>query len=103
EIRVKAGSFRFGIVAVPMLATAIGLQAHAGNDITPSPPPLSSLPSQIDGWTGTDEVINEETLNILGHPEYLLRDYENSSALQPWINLYAVYFASQRAGDTIHS
>ena len=28
EIRMKAGSFRFGIVAVLMLATAIGLQAR---------------------------------------------------------------------------
>jgi exosortase D (VPLPA-CTERM-specific) len=111
EVRVRAGlsagsktgSFRFAIVAVPMLATAIGLQAHANTEIIPAPPRLASLPSQIDGWTGTDEVLNEDTLNILGHPDYVMRDFENSDTSLPWINLYVVYFASQKAGDTIHS
>jgi exosortase D (VPLPA-CTERM-specific) len=103
EIRMKAGSFRFGVVAVPLLATAIVLQAHKDREIIPRYEPLSSLPSQIDGWTGTDESLDEQTLDILGHPEYLLRDYEDASQLQPWINLYIVYFPSQRAGDTIHS
>ena len=76
---MKAGSFRFGIVAVLMLATAIGLQAHSRNENFPPRDPLSSLPSQIDGWTGTDDPIDQETLNILGHGEYLLRDYANAS------------------------
>jgi len=102
-IRMKAGAFRFGIVAVPMLATAIGLQAHSSTEIIPPHQPLSSLPSQIDGWTGTDNPLSQEELDVLGHPEYLLRDYENASQPQAWINLYTVYFPSQKAGDTIHS
>jgi exosortase D (VPLPA-CTERM-specific) len=103
ETRINPGSFRFGIVAVPMLATAIGLQAHANTEIIPAPPRLASLPSQIDGWTGSDEILNEETLDILGHPDYVMRDFENANPAEPWINLYVVYFASQKAGDTIHS
>jgi exosortase D (VPLPA-CTERM-specific) len=102
EMSVKAGSFRFGIVAVPMLATAIGLTL-SGGDTIPRSQPLSSLPSQIDGWAGTDETLDQATLDILGPGDFLVRDYENPSLHQPWINLYVAYFPTQRAGDTIHS
>ncbi len=98
-----ATSFRFGIVAVPMLITAIGMQARPGTEIIPTPPPLSSLPSQIDGWTGTDDPIGQETRDILGAGDFLVRDFENALQAQPEINLYIAYFPSQRAGDTIHS
>jgi exosortase len=69
EIPVRGGSLRFGAVAVPMLAMAIGLQAHSTTEIIPPHQPLSSLPSQIDGWTGTDETLDQETLDILGPGE----------------------------------
>lgn len=99
---LKPGAFRFGIVAVPMLATAIGLQAHSSTEIVSPHQPLSSLPSQIDGWTGSGDTLDQQTLDILGHPEYALVDYENTTQRQP-IDLFVVYFSSQRAGDTIHS
>jgi exosortase D (VPLPA-CTERM-specific) len=103
EMRTEMGAFRFGIVAVTMLATAIGLQAHSNTEIIPPHQSLSSLPSQIDGWKGTDSSLSKEELDKLGHPEYLLRTYEIASQEQRWFNLYIVYFPSQRAGDTIHS
>jgi EpsI family protein len=101
KISMNAGSFRFGIAAVLMLATAIVLQAHSRNEVFPPRPSLSSLPSQIDGWTGTDETLDQQTLDILGPGEFLVRDYENQN--QPWINLYIAYFPTQKTGDTIHS
>jgi len=94
---------RFGIVAVSLLATAIYMQYHWNIEIIPSYELLSSLPSQIYGWTGTDDTISPEDLKVLGYPEYVVRDYENASQLQPSINLYIAYFPSQKAGDTIHS
>jgi exosortase D (VPLPA-CTERM-specific) len=100
EIRRKAGSFRFGIVAVSMLATAIGLQAKSSTEIARH---VGSMPSQIGSWRGTDIPIDQETLHILGPGEYLFRDYENASQPQPSINLYVPFFPSQKAGDTIHS
>ena len=103
RVRVEAGASRFWSVAVPMLAAAISLQAHSSTEFIPKPPPLSSLPSQIDGWTGTDEALDQQTLDILGPGDFLVRDYEGASQPQPWINLYIAYFQSQRAGDTIHS
>ena len=80
-----------------MLATAIVLQAHSNTEIIPAHDPLSSLVSQIDGWTGTDEALDQQTLDILGPGEFLVRDYENAtSPTEPWINLYIAYFRRKR-------
>ena len=100
---MKTGSLRFGIAAVVMLATAIALQAHSRGEYFPPRAALSSLPSQINGWAGTDTVLDQETLDILGPGEFLVRYYESESQPQPWISLYIAYFPTQRAGDTIHS
>jgi exosortase D (VPLPA-CTERM-specific) len=100
DVRMRAGSFRFGLVAVPMLATAIGLQAHASPPLVPH---VGSLPLQIDGWTGIDIPIDQSTLGILGPGEYLLRDYDNASQPESSIDLYIPFFPTQKAGDTIHS
>jgi EpsI family protein len=96
-------SLRFSIAAVLMLVTAIVLQAHSRGEYFPPRSSLSSLPSNIDGWAGSDETLDKETLDILGPGEFLVRDYENQGHPQPWVNLYIAYFPSQRAGDTIHS
>ncbi|MGA8540712.1 MAG: exosortase, partial [Terriglobales bacterium] len=117
NVRLRFSSLRFGIVAVPMLATAIGLQAHSVTEYFPPRASLSSLPLQIDGWIGTDDPLDQATLDILGPGEFLLRDYKYTSPSPsprsqspqsetqsvPWINLYIAYFPSQKAGDTIHS
>lgn len=100
---MKTNSFRFGIAAVLMLATAIVLQAHSRSEYFPPRKSLSSFPSHIDGWSGTDETLDQQTLDILGPGEFLVRDYENEDSPQPSINLYIAYFPSQKAGDTIHS
>ncbi|MGA2978975.1 MAG: exosortase C-terminal domain/associated protein EpsI [Terriglobales bacterium] len=102
---MKTGSLRFGIAAILMLATALVLQAHSRTEYFPPRASLNSLPLQIDDWTGSDETLDQQTLDILGPGEFLVRDYENTSQpqSQPWINLYIAYFPSQKAGDTIHS
>jgi exosortase D (VPLPA-CTERM-specific) len=101
------GSARFAVAAMLLLVTALGLQAHSREETFPPRAPLSSFPTEVDGWTGTDEPIDQPTLDILGAGEFLLRDYENAGLAQqqpdPWINLYIAYFPTQRTGDTIHS
>lgn len=96
-----SGALRFGIAAVLLLATASGLQAHSQNEVFPSREPLSSLPMQVDGWTGADETIDQASLDVLGPGEFFLRNYEAPG--QPEINVYVAYFPTQRMGDTIHS
>jgi EpsI family protein len=100
---VKVDSLRFGIVATLMLGTALVLQAHSRGEFFPPRTSLSSLPNQIDGWTGTDFPLSQEERDILGPGDFLVRDYENASQPQPWVNLYMAYFPTQRTGDTIHS
>ncbi len=104
---MKARSIRFWIAAALMLATALLLQVHSRSEVFPPRAPLSSLPLQIDGWTGTDSILDRQTLDILGPGDFLVRDYENTGQTepypQPWINLYIAYFPSQKTGDTIHS
>ena len=94
---------RFLVAAVLMLATAIGLQAHSQTEVFPPRQPLSSIPAQIDGWTGTDQTLDPQTLDILGPGEFLARDYEDTVGNQPWIDLFIAYFPTQKMGDTIHS
>jgi exosortase D (VPLPA-CTERM-specific) len=101
EIRMKAAPLRFAIVAVLLVSTAIGLQAHSHSEFIQPRAPLSSLPSQIDGWNGTDRLLDQQTIDVLGPGEFLLRDYDNAS--QPPISLYVAYFPTQKTGDTIHS
>ena len=101
---MNAGSLRFWILAVILLATALVLQANSRSEFFPPRASLSSLPLQIDGWKGTDIPLDQDTLNILGAGEFLLREYENASQLTlPPINLFIAYFPTQKTGDTIHS
>ncbi|MGO8986419.1 MAG: exosortase C-terminal domain/associated protein EpsI [Terriglobales bacterium] len=102
---MNSGSLRFGMAAVLMLATALVLQAHSRGEIFPPRAPLDSLPLQIDDWSGTNDPLDQQTLNILGPGDYLHRYYENLNQAQPqpWINLYIAYYSSQRTADTPHS
>jgi exosortase D (VPLPA-CTERM-specific) len=96
-------SLRFALAVALMLPAAVILQAASRPEYFPSRAQLSSFPSQIDSWTGTSESIDPQSLELLGHPEYVIYTYENTARPEPWIQLYIAYYASQRAGDTIHS
>jgi exosortase D (VPLPA-CTERM-specific) len=94
---------RFVLPAVLLLATTATLQAFSQDEVFPLRQPLSSLPMNVDGWNGSDEALDQQTLEILGPGEYLVRDYQDAAGRNPWINLFIAYFPSQKAGDTIHS
>jgi len=96
-------SSRFLVVAALMLATAIGLQLHSQNEVLPPRQPLSSFPAQIEGWKGSDEILDEQSLELLGHPEYLLRNFTNEGQDQPEINLFVAYYPTQKVGETPHT
>src|ERR1035438_6953140 len=100
---VSIWSPRFLIPALLMLTTAIGLQISKKDEIFPPRQPLSSLPAQIDGWRGTDESLDPPTLELLGYPEYVIRNYEATSGQEPDIGVFIAYYPSQKTGDTIHS
>jgi EpsI family protein len=101
--RVSGWSSRFLVAAALMLATAIGLQLHSQNEVLPPRQALASLPREVDVWTGTDDTIDEQALELLGHPEYLLRDYVNTRRPEEAINLFIAYYPTQKVGETPHT
>ncbi len=93
---------RFWIAALLLAGTALLLHARPDRDHNPPYQPLSQFPAQLAGWTGTDEPIDQETLDVLGNGEFLSRVYTRSAQAAP-IGLFIGYFPTQRTGQTIHS
>ncbi len=100
---MKPSALRFTLAVLLIAGAAVFLQARGHREIFPPRARLESFPAQLGPWTGTDDVIEKEVLDVLGPGDFLLRDYSTPADAQPAINLYIAYFPSQRTGDTIHS
>lgn len=100
---VSNGLARFMVVALVMAGTAGYLWAHAQDEVTPAREALSSLPAEINGWNSVNGTLDQLTLEILGNPEYILRDYVDPNGHAPWINLFVAYYATQKTGETPHT
>lgn len=95
-------SLRFWVAVLLLAGTALLLRTRPSADRTPPSEPLSQLPETIGRWTGNDQQIGQETLDVLGAGEFLSRVYtQNQGPLQ--IGLFIGYFPTQRTGQTIHS
>jgi EpsI family protein len=94
---------RFLAALLLFASAALYLRAHSRNEVFPAHLPLQSLPVQIGAWSGTDEIIDQETRDVLGPGEFLSRDYTPTAQEGSSIELFIAYFPSQSAGDTIHS
>src|SRR6185503_20649071 len=64
---------------------------------------LKEFPQAIGVWqkTGSDKILDDETLKVLRASDYLLRDFRKPSGTEA--KLYVGYYASQRTGATYHS
>jgi EpsI family protein len=101
---MKIGSILRFVTAVGLIAfTAILLQARGRAEFIPQHAPLTSFPAQLGNWNGTDITLDKDTLAVLGSGDFLERVYQDPSGKLPEVDLFVAYFASQRAGDTIHS
>jgi exosortase D (VPLPA-CTERM-specific) len=99
----SAWSPRFLVAALLMIGTAGYLWAHSQDEVIPDRQPLSSLPMQINGWNAVDSTLDQQTLEILGNPEYVLREYKDPGTQKPEIDLFIAYYATQKAGETPHT
>jgi EpsI family protein len=95
-------NLRFWTAALMLAGTVLLLHARPDADRNPPSEPLSQFPSRIDGWTGSDRPIDQETLDVLGAGEFLSRAYAQDPQTLP-IGLFIGYFPTQRTGQTIHS
>lgn len=96
-------TLRFIVAAGAIALTAILLQARGRSEMIPAHVPLSSFPTQLDPWSATEIPLDKDTLAVLGPGDFMERLYQDPSGSSPPIDLFLAYFASQRAGDTIHS
>jgi EpsI family protein len=93
---------RFWTAALLLAGTALLLHARPDTDHNPPYAPLSQLPAALAGWSGTDQPIDQDTLDVLGSGEFLARIYTRRAEAAP-IGLFVGYFPTQRTGQTIHS
>ncbi|MGH9528499.1 MAG: exosortase C-terminal domain/associated protein EpsI [Terriglobales bacterium] len=96
-------NFRFAIAATVLIAAGILLHARSSDEVLPPHRPIETFPSHLKNWQGTDLKIPQDSLDVLGPGQFLLRDYQNESQDIPDVSLFVAFFPSQRAGDTIHS
>ncbi|MGD0800043.1 MAG: exosortase C-terminal domain/associated protein EpsI [Terracidiphilus sp.] len=95
-------NLRFWTVVLLLAGTLLLLLTRPSTDRNPPSEPLSQFPTVLAGWTGTDQLIDRETLDVLGSGDFLSRIYSQGPQTAP-ISLFIGYFPTQRTGQTIHS
>lgn len=93
---------RFWTVVALLGATALLLGGRRRPEPRPAREPLSQVPNRMEGWEGTDQSIDSETLEVLGAGDLLSRAYVIDKHVPP-ISLFIAYFPTQRTGVSIHS
>jgi EpsI family protein len=95
-------NLRFWTAVFLLAATGLLLYTRPAVDRNPPSEPLALFPVSIDGWMGSDQQVDQETLDVLGAGDILARIYAQKGQTQP-IGLFIGYFPTQRTGQTIHS
>jgi len=70
-------------------------------EILPQRSLFAVFPTALGDWVGHRSSLDRETEKILGMTDYLVSDYVKRDG-RP-VNLYVVYYASQRTGSSPHS
>jgi EpsI family protein len=97
-------SIRFGVLLVLILVAGALVNAWSYlGEAHVDRKELKDFPQSIGTWqrTGTDQILDEATLNVLRASDYLLRDFRKREGQTA--NLYVGYYATQRTGATYHS
>jgi EpsI family protein len=97
-------SLRFGLLLVLILLVGAVVNAWSYlGEAHVERKALNNFPQTIGVWqrTGTDQILDDETLKVLKASDYLLRDFRKPQG--PVANLYVGYYATQRTGATYHS
>ena len=97
-------SLRFAVLLVLILVAGVVINAWSYlGEAHVERKALKEFPQAIGAWqrTGSDQILDVETLKVLRASDYLLRDFRASDGRVA--NLYVGYYASQRTGATYHS
>ena len=97
-------SFRFTILLVLILAMGAIVNAWSYlGEAHVERKQLKEFPQAIGAWqkTGPDQIISDETMQVLKASDYLLRDFRKPTGAVA--NLYVGYYESQASGVSYHS
>jgi len=102
---VKASSTLF----LSVFSCIISLQAMGAyflvnrSEYQPTPPPLSSLPTQLEAWKMVGEYpIEKEVQDVLRASDTMNRIYQDGQSLSS-VSFFIAFFKSQRSGVAPHS
>ena len=97
-------SLRFGVLLGAILLAGILVNAWSYlGEAHVERKDLRDFPQTIGAWqrTGSDQILDNETLKVLRASDYLSRDFVRLGGQTA--NLYVGYYATQRSGATYHS
>lgn len=98
------GAIRFGLLfgLIVIVGVVVNGWAYLG-EAHVERQQLKDFPETVGSWqkTGSDQILDDETIKVLRADDYLLRDFRGSGG--ELANLYVGYYASQRSGATYHS
>jgi EpsI family protein len=97
-------SLRFAILLALILVAGIFVNAWSYlGEAHVDRKDLKDFPQTIGAWqkTGSDQILDGETLKVLRASDYLSRDFRKPEGQTA--NLYVGYYATQRSGATYHS
>ena len=101
---MKSSSIRFGLLLIAILVagTLVNSWAYLG-EAHVDRKALKDFPDQIGTWqkTGTDQILDAQTLQVLRASDYLLRDFQRADGQTA--NFYVGYYSTQRDGASYHS
>jgi EpsI family protein len=95
------GSVRLWVTVGVLLCAFVLLQTMSHGEAIVPRQPLHDLPYALGAWTGEEHPLQTQVVHAVGVSDYTNRVY--SQLAETPVQLYVGYYASQRAGDTIHS
>jgi exosortase D (VPLPA-CTERM-specific) len=101
--QVKSGG-QMPLVTSLLFLCAAGMAAFylsGRSEITPDRPRFVAFPERIGPWQGHTSLLDPEIERMLRPDDYILSDYKRSDGKV--VNLYVVYYASQRYGTQPHN
>jgi EpsI family protein len=94
---------RILVTSIVLISARLLIAAHDQKEVTPPHPHLESMPLRIGDWEGTNLPIAADVRETLGPGDFIARTYKTKGTETDPVSVFVGYFASQRAGDTIHS
>jgi EpsI family protein len=94
---------RLGCLIGLLLVSTVDLRWIAHGHPVPPRSDFDTFPTQVDDWSGRNlPELSAGVKGVLAADNYLLRGYRND-VTGAQVDLFIVYYSSQRSGDALHS